>query len=70
MDPPPGFTPKEGKVCRIKKALYRLKQSPRAWFGRLSLAMKGFGYKQATTYHTTLREMVMILICLLFMLMT
>ena len=52
MDPSPGFTTKEGKVCRLKKALYGLKQSPRAWFGRLSYAMKGFGYKQAMTYHT------------------
>ena len=52
MNPPPGFTPKEGKVCRLKKALYRLKQSLRAWFGRLSYAMKGFGYKQAVTDHT------------------
>ena len=52
MDPPLGFTPKEGKVCRLKKALYGLKQSPRVWFGRLSYAMKGFGYKQAMAYHT------------------
>lgn len=30
MDQPSGFTSKgeEGKVCRLKKALYRLKQSP------------------------------------------
>ena len=52
MDPLLGFTPKEGKVCRPKKALYELKQSPRAWFGRLSYAMKGFGYKQAMADHT------------------
>ena len=51
MGPPPGFTPKEGKVCRLKKALYGLKQSPRPWFNRLSYAMKGFGYKQAMAYH-------------------
>ena len=25
MNPPLGFTPKEGKVCGLKKALYRLK---------------------------------------------
>ena len=68
MDPPPEFTPKEGKVCRLKKALYELKQSPRAWFGRLSYAMKGFGYKQAMEF--SLREMVMVVLCLLFMLMT
>ena len=52
MDPFPGFAPKEGKVCRLKKALYGLKQSPRAWFGRLSCAMKCFGYKQVMAYHT------------------
>ena len=51
MDPPLGFKPKEGKVCRLKKALYELKKSPRAWFGRLSNVMKGFGYKQAMTNH-------------------
>ena len=52
MDPPSGFTPKEGKLCRLKKALYGLKQSLGAWFGRLSYAMKGFGYKQPMAYHT------------------
>ena len=50
MDPPLGFTLKE--VCRLKNALYGLKQSPRAWFGRLSYTMKGFGYKQAMIDHT------------------
>ena len=39
-------------MCRLKKALHGLKQSPRAWFGRLNYAMKGFGYKQAMADHT------------------
>ena len=31
MEPPPGFTEKFGsKVCRLKRSLYGLKQSPRA----------------------------------------
>ncbi|RVX04897.1 Retrovirus-related Pol polyprotein from transposon RE1 [Vitis vinifera] len=40
------------KVCKLKKALYRLKQSPRAWFGRFAKVMKEFGYKQSQDDHT------------------
>ena len=38
MDPPPGFVAKgqENYVCRLKKSLNGLKQSPRAWFDRFS----------------------------------
>lgn len=52
MDPPPGFTLEEGKVCKLKKPLYGLKQSSRAWFGRLSHAMKEYGFKKALADHT------------------
>jgi hypothetical protein len=36
MELPPGFGTLDtaGKVCRLKKSLYGLKQSPGAWFDR------------------------------------
>ena len=42
MDPPPSI-PKYSNiplVCKLKKALYGLKESPRAWFGRFTKSMK------------------------------
>ncbi|CAL2275786.1 unnamed protein product [Prunus armeniaca] len=54
MSLPPGYrvTGETGNVCKLKKAMYRLKQSPRAWFDRFTTAMKKFGYQQANTDHT------------------
>ena len=40
------------KVYKLKKTLYELKQSPRAWFGRFAKVMKEFGYKQSQGDHT------------------
>ncbi|KAJ0694305.1 putative RNA-directed DNA polymerase [Helianthus annuus] len=54
MEAPPGVmensNPRE--VSRLKKSLYGLKQSPRAWFGRFTLAMKKYGFKQSNSDHT------------------
>nr|GEW54323.1 putative RNA-directed DNA polymerase [Tanacetum cinerariifolium] len=54
MDPPSGFVeslnPRE--VCHLKKSLYGLKQSPRAWFGRFNLAMRKYSFKQSNSDHT------------------
>lgn len=54
MEIPPGYDPTSGsnKVCRLKKAIYGLKQSPRTWFGRLTHVMVSLGYKQSQGDHT------------------
>ena len=54
MEKPPGFKGdlQKNKVCRLKKALYGLKQSRWAWFGRFTMAMKRYGYKQNNSDHT------------------
>ena len=45
MEQPLGFVAQGeiGKVCRLRKSLYGLKQSPRAWFGKFSQAVEKFG---------------------------
>ena len=42
MEQPPGFVAQgeSGLVCRLRRSLYGLKQSPRAWFGRFSNVLK------------------------------
>ena len=40
------------KVCKLKKSLYGLKQSLRAWFGRFTKSMRSFGYHQSNSDHT------------------
>ena len=40
------------KVCKLKKSLYGLKKSLKAWFGRFTKAMKFFGYHQSNSDHT------------------
>ncbi|GJV17454.1 putative ribonuclease H-like domain-containing protein [Tanacetum coccineum] len=54
MEAPRGFTDSFGEreACLLKKSLYRLKQSPRAWFERFILAIKYYGFKQSNSDHT------------------
>ena len=49
MKVPLGFKGKvlENIVCKLKKALCGLKQSPRAWFGRVTKAMTSKEYQQS-----------------------
>jgi hypothetical protein len=54
MEIPSDFSQYEtiGKVCRLNKSLYGLKQSPRAWFDRFRRALCDMGYKQCNGDHT------------------
>ena len=55
IDLPPGCMIPEvhcRKMCKLKKSLYELKQSPRAWFGRFTKSMRSFGYHQSNSDHT------------------
>jgi hypothetical protein len=33
---------RKSHVCRLNKALYRLKQAPRAWYGRIDSFLLGY----------------------------
>ena len=55
MDPPPGFRAEgeySGKVCRLRKSLYSLKKSPRAWFNRFSEVILSLGFTKCHSDHT------------------
>jgi len=54
MEQPPGFVAQgeSDKVCRLRKSLYGLKQSPRAWFGKFRQALECFGMKKSTSDHS------------------
>jgi hypothetical protein len=50
----PGFGNEQtlGKVCKLKKSVYGLQQSPRAWFDRFRQAVCDMGYSQCNGDHT------------------
>ena len=54
MEVPPGYGNNLAAhtVCKLKKVLYGLKQSPRAWFGRFARVMMAMGYRQSQGDHT------------------
>jgi hypothetical protein len=53
MDCPPGFEETFGsRVCKLKKSLYGLKQSPRAWFEKFTQSVKKQEYTQGQADHT------------------
>ncbi|MCQ8147220.1 hypothetical protein NP036_11090, partial [Weissella confusa] len=39
-------------MLRLKKAIYGMKQSPRAWYNKLSTTLNGRGFKKSELDHT------------------
>jgi hypothetical protein len=37
-------------VCRLKKALYKLKQAPRFWYGRIEIFLMSLGFNKSKVY--------------------
>ncbi|KAL1193518.1 Retrovirus-related Pol polyprotein from transposon RE2 [Cardamine amara subsp. amara] len=52
MASPPGYDHEAGEVCRLRKAIYGLKQSPRAWYHKLSTCLREKGFKMSEADHT------------------
>lgn len=40
---------RETHVCRLKKALYGLRQTPRAWYARMDAYLQRLGFRKSTT---------------------
>ncbi len=40
MTLPSGYETNSTMVCKLQKSIYGLKQSPRAWYGKLSLFLE------------------------------
>ncbi|KAL0393052.1 UNVERIFIED_CONTAM: Retrovirus-related Pol polyprotein from transposon RE2 [Sesamum radiatum] len=43
---------KQSMVCKLKKAIYGLKQSPRAWFDKFSCIIDEFGFSRCQADHS------------------
>lgn len=55
MEQPPGYVAQgedATKVCHLKKAIYGLKQSPKAWFDKFSNVLGNIGFKQCKSDHS------------------
>ncbi|KAL0392174.1 UNVERIFIED_CONTAM: Sucrose transport protein SUC4 [Sesamum radiatum] len=55
MEQPPGYVArgeKQRMVCKLKKAIYGLKQSPKAWFDKFSRIIGEFGFSRCQVDHS------------------
>ena len=55
MEQPPGFVAQgesSSLVCRLRRSLYGLKQSPRAWFGKFNTVIQEFGMTHSGADHS------------------
>jgi hypothetical protein len=49
IEQPQGFEVenRKSRVCKLKKALYRLKQAPRAWYGQIDSFLTSLGFTKS-----------------------
>ncbi|RDX95889.1 hypothetical protein CR513_21514, partial [Mucuna pruriens] len=54
MEQPPSFVAQgeSSLVCKLRRSLYELKQSPRAWFGKFSQVVQNFKMTRSETDHS------------------
>ena len=52
MDPPEGLPDSEGKVCKLRKGLYGLKQSARVWNQRIAGELEQSGMRATSADHS------------------
>ena len=54
MEQPPGFVAQgeSNLACKLRRSLYDLKQSPRAWFRKFSNIVQNFGLKRSEADHS------------------
>jgi len=53
MEQPPSYVAQgETKVCRLRKAIYGLKQSPKAWLEKFSITISGISFHQYHSDHS------------------
>ena len=70
MEQPPGFVAQgeSGLVCRLRRSLYGLKQSPQAWFGSFSSVVQKFSMTRSTSdhfvfnHHTSSRQCIYLIV--------
>ena len=50
---PPGFSNGlTGKVCRLRKSLYGLRQAPRCWYAKLATALRTYSFSASSSDHS------------------
>ena len=67
MQPPPGYSVRDGMVCRLRRSLYGLKQAPRACFERFASMVTATGFSPsahdlALFAHCSLRGRTLLLL--------
>ncbi|CAI7836937.1 unnamed protein product [Closterium sp. NIES-53] len=48
MTQPPGYEDGTGRVCKLKKSIYGLKQVPRCWYQKLAAVLEEMGFRTSS----------------------